>query len=66
MELSEVLDVSEATAYGEFDTLGSSSYIGANFNDVNPIDNDCSGLKCVGSFTRVRDMAPRREHMGHC
>lgn len=65
VELSEVLDVSEATVYGEFETWNP-SFVETHVNGVDPIDNDCSGLTCVGSFTRVRDMASRRELMGHC
>ena len=55
VELSEVLGVGEATAYGEFTTLNTFSI--ANFyGGIDPLDNDCSGAKCVGSFTRVSDL----------
>ena len=53
VELSEVLGVSEATAYGEFTRLSPYS-LALDYDDIDPIDNDCSGAKCVGIYTRVR------------
>ena len=52
VELSEVLGVSEATADGEFTRLSPYS-LARDYDGIDPIDNDCSGAKCLGTFTRV-------------
>ena len=55
VELSEVLGVGEATAYGEFTAL-SAFGIANDYGGIDPLDKDCSGAKCVGPFTRVSDL----------
>ena len=52
VELSEVLGVGEATAYGEFTSL-STFRLADDYGGIDPIDKDCSGAKCIGTFTRV-------------
>ena len=52
VELSEVLGIGEATADGEFTRL-SPNQLARDYDGIDPIDNDCSGAKCLGTFTRV-------------